>query len=254
MTQLGDRSKREQLIYDTGLDRRIWKKFFSNQGYFENQRRLNLFRKFLNIENREILELGGSMSKAYVYDNSILKHKLCCINISKKEIEESKLEYKSNDEKPVFIQMDAHELKFEDNSFDMVFGFGMLHHLDYEQTLAEVSRVLKAGGIAVFKEPLDENPVARLVRYLTPKARTNDEIPFKKKDLEKISVMFNKTEFHFDQFFTFPCALISRIFSSANDTKLIKFAFYVDNFVSRKISFLHPYYRQVTIVLHKEVK
>ncbi len=253
MGQLSNRSKREQEIYDIGLDRQIWKKFFRNQGHFENQRRLEIFRKFLDVENREVLEIGGSMSKAYVYDNSNKKHSVTCINISDKELAESKRDY-SRSQQPLFIQMDAHKLDFDDSSFDMVFGFGMLHHLDYEKTLFEVNRVLKPGGIAIFKEPLDENPVAQLVRFLTPKARTHDEIPFRRHDLEKIKDIFSNVELQFDQLLTFPIALISGLFIRDKDTKFIKVGFNMDNLISRYLPFLRRYFRQVTIVIKKEAE
>lgn len=251
MNEIGSRTKREQDIYDIGLDRRLWKKFFNNQGYYENQRRLQLFRKFLNKKPRKILELGGSMSKQYVYDNSAVEHSVTCVNISQKEIDESKLEYR-NTRMPIFIQMDAHQLEFDDNSFDLVFGFGMLHHLDYEKTLSEVNRVLTPGGIAIFKEPLDENPVARLFRLFTPMARTEDEVPFRRKDLKKIERSSENVDFQFDQLFTFPFALISRLFSAANDTQLIKLGHNIDNFIERKIPVLRTYFRQVTIVIKKD--
>lgn len=52
-----------------------------------------------------------------------------------------------------FIQGDAHQLPFEDQSFDMVYGRYVLEHLqDPQQALSEVYRVLKPGGRAYFQE------------------------------------------------------------------------------------------------------
>ena len=42
--------------------------------------------------------------------------------------------------------MDANKLQFPDNSFDVVFGSSILHHLDINQTLDEITRVLKPNG------------------------------------------------------------------------------------------------------------
>jgi len=45
------------------------------------------------------------------------------------------------------IQADATNLQFEDNTFDCVYSFGVLHHiLDIEEALSEIKRVLKPGG------------------------------------------------------------------------------------------------------------
>lgn len=45
---------------------------------------------------------------------------------------------------------DAENLKFEDNTFDVVYSFGVLHHTpDTEQSVREIWRVLREGGTAV---------------------------------------------------------------------------------------------------------
>lgn len=44
-------------------------------------------------------------------------------------------------------QADATNLPFEDNTFDCVYSFGVLHHIpDIEKALGEIRRVLKPGG------------------------------------------------------------------------------------------------------------
>jgi SAM-dependent methyltransferase len=48
------------------------------------------------------------------------------------------------------LQADAEQLPFEDNTFDIVYSNGVLHHsTDTEQCIREVYRVLKPGGRAV---------------------------------------------------------------------------------------------------------
>ena len=42
-----------------------------------------------------------------------------------------------------FHLMDANDLTFEDESFDVVIGGAILHHLDVEQSLYHAYRVLK---------------------------------------------------------------------------------------------------------------
>ncbi len=49
-------------------------------------------------------------------------------------------------------------LDFKNNSFDMVCGVSILHHLDYEKALKETYRVLKKGGKIFFTEPNIVNP------------------------------------------------------------------------------------------------
>lgn len=92
-----------------------------------------------------------------------------------------------------FSVMDAHNLEFEDCEFDVVYGKGILHHLDLPVALSEINRVLKVGGKAVFLEPLAGNPLLKLLRWMTPKARTEDERPLSRTDLTRIEETW-KTE------------------------------------------------------------
>ena len=83
-----------------------------------------------------------------------------------------------------FQVMDAEALEFEDHSFDLVCGSGILHHLDLERAFGEITRVLKPGGEGVFMEPLGHNPLINLYRRRTPDLRTEDEHPLLMGDLE----------------------------------------------------------------------
>jgi ubiquinone/menaquinone biosynthesis C-methylase UbiE/glycosyltransferase involved in cell wall biosynthesis len=57
-----------------------------------------------------------------------------------------------------FVAGDGMRLPFRDASFDGIVCMNTLHHMpDYRATLAEMFRVLKAGGRAVFAEPGDEH-------------------------------------------------------------------------------------------------
>ena len=111
------------------------------------------------------------------------------IDITEEYIEQSKnlaLKNNFNERQFNFQVMDAHNLKFPDNTFDLIIGNGILHHLDFNVALNSIHRALKPGGRAVFREPLANNPLLRLFRWLTPKARTIDEKPFTNKDLNML--------------------------------------------------------------------
>ena len=82
-----------------------------------------------------------------------------------------------------FAVSDAEKLDFSDATFDMVVGSGILHHLDLERSFAEIRRVLKPGGKAVFLEPLAYNPAIALYRVFTPSMRTRDEHPLRRRDI-----------------------------------------------------------------------
>jgi SAM-dependent methyltransferase len=52
------------------------------------------------------------------------------------------------------LVMDTTQLTYADNSFDLVHGQGILHHVGLRTGLAEIRRVLRPGGTGVFLEPM----------------------------------------------------------------------------------------------------
>lgn len=92
------------------------------------------------------------------------------------------------------LVMDVENTLFEDSSFDIVTGMGIIHHLDIKKIYAETSRILNINGHAIFFEPLGHNPVFNLFRKMTPKIRTEDEHPLMRKDLRMLKKYFNKIE------------------------------------------------------------
>lgn len=62
----------------------------------------------------------------------------------------------------------AYDTGEPDDSFDVVFGAAILHHLDLEAAAREVHRILKPGGKAVFSEPIRDSAVFRWLRKIAP--------------------------------------------------------------------------------------
>lgn len=101
-----------------------------------------------------------------------------------------------------FLVADAMATGFPDASFDLVFGSGIIHHLDVDVSLREIHRILRPGGIAIFKEPMVGNAVLRLYRRATPDTRSADEHPLTAEDLELAGEIFPRTRFSFFGLFT----------------------------------------------------
>ncbi len=96
-----------------------------------------------------------------------------------------------------FAAMDAMDMSFPDAAFDLVFGSGIIHHLDTEASMREIRRVLTPGGMALFWEPLGLNPLINLYRRLTPAARTPDEHPLLPRDFAIMRRHFSYVEVQF---------------------------------------------------------
>ena len=110
-------------------------------------------------------------------------------------VEAVKLARKINEEfipKQVNVdEMDACNLLYNNESFDLVVGISVLHHINIDKATMEINRILKPGGKAVFIEPLAHNPISNLWRKLSPSARTPDERPVSYSELLKIGNQFS---------------------------------------------------------------
>jgi len=78
----------------------------------------------------------------------------------RKTIQQS--QQKSLDNQITVLEMNAEQMAFADDTFDVVFGHSVLHHTDLRLTRGETYRILKTGGIGVFVEPLGHNPLVNL--------------------------------------------------------------------------------------------
>lgn len=88
----------------------------------------------------------------------------------------------------------AEALPFGDASFDLVFGNGVLHHVELAAALREVRRVLRPGGKAAFIEPLKHNPVIGVYRHIASENRTPTEHPLGFGDFASIQRVFPRLE------------------------------------------------------------
>ena len=91
------------------------------------------------------------------------------------------------------MQADGNRLPLQQGSFDRVWGNAVLHHLDLAQASAEIARVLRPEGCAVFCEPWGENWFLRLARGRNASPlndRTADEEPLRQRDLERFRRCF----------------------------------------------------------------
>ena len=189
----------------------------------------------LNCRDKQVLDYGCGSGTYTCY---LAKH--CAIatgiDISDAAIERAKQRaLKENlSSNTAFSVMNAENLKFNNDSFDVVCGGAVLHHLDLNKALSEISRVLKPDGKAFFVEPLGHNLFINLYRYLTPNLRSSDEHPLRNKDLRLIQCYFREIDiryFHLTSLLTIPfrnLAAFSFLLERAEiiDKRLFKLAFF----------------------------
>jgi SAM-dependent methyltransferase len=146
--------------------------------------------------------------------------------------------------------MNAESLDFTDDSFDVVCGTGILHHLDIGRAMSEVARILHKDGRAVFIEPLGHNFFINAYRRLTPRFRTEDEHPLLIKDLKMLSTYFGHVDIAYYYFFSI---LIIPFRNWKLFTLLSSMAEGLDRLIFR-VPFMRRFAWQVLIELDQPVK
>ncbi len=112
-------------------------------------------------------------------------------------VEEARARAQANAVQVDFARADGERLPFADGAFDRVWGCAILHHLDLAKAGAELRRVLRPGGVAVFCEPWGGNPLLNLARQRLPypgKHRTPDERPLTPEQVGQLRAMFEHVE------------------------------------------------------------
>lgn len=137
--------------------------------------------------HRRVLEYGcGTGSLAFALTQSA--GEVIGIDISEVAIERARRESRQRGlENTQFLVDNAESMHLPDRHVDVVVGSGIVHHLDIPKAMAEVRRVLRRGGTAIFAEPLAHNPALEWYRRRTPELRSPDEHPLTMTDLRSIA-------------------------------------------------------------------
>jgi ubiquinone/menaquinone biosynthesis C-methylase UbiE len=142
--------------------------------------------------------------------------------------------------------MDAYDLQFEDGTFDFFFGGIILHRLNMVPALDKIFRISKPNGKILFIEPLDLNPVGKLVRPLTKKARTADEQPLRLCYIAKIEKRF-EPRFFMKSVCQFLRGVLSGVIFENPSNSLMRFAFCANQCLNRNFVWLRNWFRHVLI-------
>lgn len=166
-----DRLKNEiehgKLLSESGAGE-IWN-WESPAGRIRWRRRVEMLTSHLHPDMK-VLELGcgtGYFTKEAARSGA----RITAIDISADLLEQARNEVPL--ENVEFLVENAYEMSFSDNSFYAVIGSSVLHHLEIDEALKEIFRVLRPGGTVRFTEP----------NMLNPQIAIQKNIPFIKKML-----------------------------------------------------------------------
>jgi 2-polyprenyl-3-methyl-5-hydroxy-6-metoxy-1,4-benzoquinol methylase len=203
-----DRQLRERDYYDTFTDQRgmVEPNFESIQG--REFRPWNPYwRLFQLVQERfkpgaQLLDFGcGWGTNTIVFAK--MGYRVEGFDISSKNVDATlKLAAKYDVADRVQARVDVAEaLSYPADTFDVLVGIDILHHIDISKTMGEVRRVLKPGGVAFFREPVEQVVFDRLrnsklvTRYWPnqksfEKHITDDERKLNKHDIAIMRIAF----------------------------------------------------------------
>jgi SAM-dependent methyltransferase len=251
-TGLSERVAREKAAYDGGTvfqnSSKLQARFYHVFSCPNSQHAERVFEESIvsYAKGRDILDygcLGGGDAPRY---RAMGARNITGIDISETGIAEANANFGAFAK---FFVADAHSMPFEDNSFDLVVGRAILHHLNLDRALNEIRRVLRPGGSAIFIEPLGGNPGAKFIRALTPRARTADERALTRQDIVKGNVVFGGESHHFFNLVSVPVAMLTSLTPMGPDNILLRLADIPDRILAR--SPLKYWMRMAVLVWHK---
>lgn len=241
---MNNRQEREKEQYNKGFDkeRKNYDDKFGHArygvGYYSGYLQEKAREIMKKAKGKKVLEIGCTDWRYYLDFINNPPSDVTCINISSRELQKGINLYTtiqdqfSKNINFQFKTMDAHNLEFDDEHFDVVIGKAILHHLDFEKAVREIQRVLKKDGFCLFIEPMGCNPVGKIIRKKTPEARTIDEKPLEQNEIDILNKYF-EVEYQFFQLFTVPAGFISGKISKNPYNLLMKTAFHFDKFLEK---------------------
>lgn len=176
-------------------------RYTSNRKYYSIHRR-----QIRTVESWWASKLPGKRALDYCCGNGASSvrmagygpEKVTGIDISDVSVENSRKLARDDgvEDRCEFQVMDAENMTFPDNTFDVVQERGVLHHLDLEKAYAEVARVLKPDGAFLCQEAVRHNPIIQCYRRMTPHLRTPWEVDhiLGRKEIEMAKKRFHSVE------------------------------------------------------------
>jgi ubiquinone/menaquinone biosynthesis C-methylase UbiE len=181
-----------------------------------------------NTKNSDVLDYGCGTGASIEKVIKFNPKKIFGIDISEVSVKKAKKKAEELKISANYSVDNCEKTKFENNSFDLVYGAGILHHLKLEKCLDEICRILKSKGKLVFIEPLGTNPIINFYRKLTPNSRSKDEHPLVNKDFVYIKSKFTDISIKYYGFLTL---VFFPFYKSPENSKLFRLLVDLDQFL-----------------------
>lgn len=251
-----DRLVRERLFHDrqaldraSGFEARPNNLLVDDCAYLEHETWIRpAIQQLGDLTKARVLDYGCGHGMASVV-LARLGAEVTAFDLSAGYVREARLRAEANKVVVSSVQADGERLPFADAYFDRVWGNAILHHLRLPIAGAELARVLKPGGIAVFCEPWGENPLLSFARKHLPypsKDRTDDEEPLCQRHVLQLQTVFPDLEIRGHQFLSMVRRVLPLHRLDAGIQRL-------DRILLSRVPILERYCRYVVLTLRRPV-
>jgi len=200
-----------------------------------------------NCENKNVLDYGCGVGNTIKKISEYKPKKITGIDISEVSIEKARKASKNLNTEIEYRVDNCENSSLESECYDIIYGSGILHHLNMEKSISEIHRLLRKNGKMVFLEPLGTNPLINIYRKLTPRSRSKDEHPLTKKDFDFLKKKYSEVKVKYYGLFTL---VFFPFYKSPQKSKIFNFLAYIDQMFF-KIKFIRPLAWSVLIISKK---
>ncbi len=186
--RLREASFHDQWAASLDLDKTLVDETFTSISAMENQ---FILTQFGDLKGARILDYGCGAAEAGVYFAK-LGASVVGIDVSPGMLESARTLAGLHGVSIETRRVDGDRLPADDAEFDLVYGNGVLHHVNLEVVKPELARVIRPGGTGCFIEPLAYNPAIDVYRHLANTVRTRDERPLTFDDIESLATCFEQ--------------------------------------------------------------
>ena len=126
-----------------------------------------------DVSGKKVLEIGAGSGQQMLFFSQ-QGAEVTAIDISKESVNFLHGLIRIHNLKKAYIHnMDAEEMSFPGNTFDIIYINSTMMHVNHEKVMKECQRVLKSEGKLVILEPLLYNPVMIIYRLFSAYRKTN---------------------------------------------------------------------------------
>jgi SAM-dependent methyltransferase len=149
----------------------------------------HILEQFGSVEGKRVLDYGCGAAEGGIY-LAKLGAKVVGVDVSAGSLELAQRLARHHGVEIETRQVTGPQIPAETGEFDLIYGNGVLHHVDLRDAKPELARILKPSGKGCFIEPLSYNPVIEVYRHIAHTVRTPDEHPLSFRDIEGFSSHF----------------------------------------------------------------